>query len=146
MVQVSPKMWAATAGESNPFPPKTAKLPYLLIEATALKRAPGAERDPAARLAVPETYCHVLVAMSNFQMLLERTCLPSRIDFPPNMYKPFWYTQEAAECTPPGDPCPPMMGKTAFWLLSVPLMYTRVHWLFLNCQRSLKTAERDCPP
>lgn len=63
------------------------------------------------------------------------------------MYKPFPCFQEAAECTPPGHPCPPMRGKTPFWLLSlVPLRYLRVQALFLNCQRSLKTAPRAWPP
>lgn len=89
MVQVSPKTWAEATGESYPLPPKTATLPDLSIDATVLYRAPGPEREPAERDAVPAMYCHVLAAMSNFQTLLERPGLPSATVFPPNMNKPF---------------------------------------------------------
>jgi hypothetical protein len=46
-------MWDEATGESYPLPPKTAIFPDLSTDATVLYRAPGPEREPAERDAVP---------------------------------------------------------------------------------------------
>jgi len=144
-VQVSPKTWEAdTKGESKPFPPKTTKFPDTSTPATPLERAPGAEKEPREAPRVPKTYCQVLEAMSNFQRSLVGACFPLLRTFPPNMYNSLPCDQEEAECTPPGVPCPPTAGYTAFLLVELPEI--KVHALFLNCHKSLKTTPLVCPP